>query len=140
MNRLYFLLTVMVVMLGALFATHEALAKVLTGTGGKDRLLGTDRDNRFTGRDGEDHLKGSRGADHLWGSRGTDKVYAGAYRIYVRDTSGLDYIACGAGFDNVESTHRADESLRPWPGWQLNGQLRDQGGRSTWQDGCSIYR
>jgi hypothetical protein len=46
MNRLYFLLTVMVVMLGALFATHEALAKVLTGTGGKDRLLGTDRDNR----------------------------------------------------------------------------------------------
>ncbi len=76
MNRLYILLTVMVVMLGALFATHEALAKVLTGTGGKDRLLGTDRDNRFTGRDGEDHLKGSRGADHLWGSRGNDKVYA----------------------------------------------------------------
>ena len=74
MNRLYFLLTVMVVMLGALFATHEALAKVLTGTGGKDRLLGTDRDNRFTGRDGEDHLKGSRG---------NDKVYAGADRIYT---------------------------------------------------------
>ena len=52
MNRLYFLLTVMVVMLGALFATHEALAKVLTDTGGKDRLLGTDRYNRFTGRAG----------------------------------------------------------------------------------------
>ena len=56
MNRLYILLTVMVVMLGALFATQEALAKVLTGTGGKDRLIGTDRENRFTGRDGEDHL------------------------------------------------------------------------------------
>jgi hypothetical protein len=56
MNRLYFLLTVMVVMLGALFATQEATAKVLTGTGGKDRLIGTDRENRFTGRDGEDHL------------------------------------------------------------------------------------
>jgi hypothetical protein len=140
MNRLYFLLTVMVVMLGALFATHEALAKVLTGTGGKDRLLGTDRDNRFTGRDGEDHLKSSRGAHHLWGSRGKDKVYAGADRIYVRDTGGLDYIACGAGFDKVGSTHRADESLRPGPGWHLNGRLRDEGGRSTWQDGRSIYR
>jgi hypothetical protein len=56
MNRLYFLLTVMVVMLGALFAEQEATAKVLTGTGGKDRLIGTDRENRFTGRDGEDHL------------------------------------------------------------------------------------
>jgi hypothetical protein len=121
----------MVVMLGALFATHEALAKVLTGTGGKDRLLGTDRDNRFTGRDGEDHLKGSRS---------NDKVYASADRIYVRDTGGLDYIACGAGFDNVGSTHRADESLRPGPGWHLNGRLRDEGGRSTWQDGRSIYR
>jgi hypothetical protein len=56
MNRLYFLLTVMVVMLGALFAGQEATAKVLTGTGGKDRLIGTDRENRFTGREGEDHL------------------------------------------------------------------------------------
>ena len=118
-------------MLGALFATHEALAKVLTGTGGKDRLLGTDRDNRFTGRDGEDHLKGSRS---------NDKVYAGADRICVRDTGELDYIACGAGFDNVGSTHRADESLRPGPEWHLNGRLRDEGGRSTWQDGRSIYR
>ena len=131
MNRLYFLLTVMVVMLGAFFAGQVATAKVLTGTGGKDRLLGTDRDNRFTGRNGEDHLKGSRG---------NDKVYAGADRIYVRDTGGLDYIACGAGFDKVESTHRADESLRPGPGWHLNGRLRDEGGRTTWQDGRSIYR
>jgi hypothetical protein len=55
MNRLYFLLTVMVVMLGALFAGQEATAKVLTGTGGKDRLIGTDKENRFTGREGEDH-------------------------------------------------------------------------------------
>ena len=43
MNRLYILLTMMVVMVGALSATHEALAKVLTGTAGEDTLVGTDR-------------------------------------------------------------------------------------------------
>src|SRR5918993_961793 len=43
MNRLYILLTVMVVMVLAFFAEHEALAKVLTGTAGHDTLLGTSR-------------------------------------------------------------------------------------------------
>ena len=57
MNRLYILLTVMVVMVRALFAGQEALAKVLTGTAGDDTLVGTDRDDRFTGRDGENRLK-----------------------------------------------------------------------------------
>jgi hypothetical protein len=149
MNRLYILLTVMVIMLGALFATHEALGKILTGTAGDDTLVGTDRDDRltgfrgddrFTGRDREDHLKGSRGndrlkgsrgADQLWGSRGddrlwgsrgndkifpgedNDKVYAGVGNdlIYARDTDGVDYIDCGAGFDKVETIHRSDETL-----------------------------
>ena len=78
MNRLYILLAVMVVMVGALFTGHEALAKVLTGTAGGDRLIGTDRDDHLRGRRRSDHLKGSRGADRIWGSRGNDKVYAGA--------------------------------------------------------------
>ena len=42
MYRLYILLTVMVVMVGTLFAGQEALAKVLTGTAGADTLVGTD--------------------------------------------------------------------------------------------------
>jgi len=42
MTRLHILLTVMVVMLGAFFANHEALARVLTGTSGDDTLVGTD--------------------------------------------------------------------------------------------------
>jgi Ca2+-binding RTX toxin-like protein len=122
MNRLYILLTVMVVMVGALFATHQALAKVLSGTAGDDTLLGTDGKDRLTGRAGEDHLKGSggedrlkgnRGNDRLWGGQGNDKVYAGygAERIYARDTGTLDYIDCGAGFDKVETIHRDDETL-----------------------------
>jgi Ca2+-binding RTX toxin-like protein len=140
MSRLYILLTVMVVMVGAFFAAHEAVAKVLTGTGGEDTLVGTDRNDRFTGRGGEDslkgrrgadrlkgsrgadHLKGNRGNDHLWGSRGNDKiipgegndkVYAGYGDdlIYARDTEGEDFIDCGGGFDKVETIHRDDESL-----------------------------
>jgi Ca2+-binding RTX toxin-like protein len=122
MNRLYILLTVVVVMAGAFFATHEALAKVLTGTAGEDTLVGTDRNDRLTGRAGVDHLKGSSGADHHWGSRGddkiipgedNDKVYAGAGKdlIYARDTDGVDHTDCGAGFDKVETIHRPDETL-----------------------------
>jgi hypothetical protein len=39
MNRLYILLTVMVVTVGALFSGQEALAKVLTGTERQDTLI-----------------------------------------------------------------------------------------------------
>jgi PIN domain nuclease of toxin-antitoxin system len=53
MNRLCILLTVMVVMVGAFFAAHEAVAKVLTGISGEDTLVGTARDNRLTGRGGD---------------------------------------------------------------------------------------
>jgi hypothetical protein len=49
MNRLYILLTVMVVMVGALFAGHQALAKILTGTAGDDTLVGTDGKDRLKG-------------------------------------------------------------------------------------------
>jgi Ca2+-binding RTX toxin-like protein len=140
MKRPYILLTVMVVTVGALFAGHEALAKVLTGTGGEDTLVGTDRDDRLTGRGGEDnlkgrraadrlkgslgedHLKGNRGNDRLWGGRGNDKiipgegndkVYAGYGddRIFARDTNGVDHIDCGPGFDKVETIHRDDVTL-----------------------------
>jgi hypothetical protein len=122
MKRLYIWFKVMVVMVGALFAGHQALAKVLTGTPGEDTLLGTDSHDRIDGRAGEDSLKGNRGNDHLWGGQGNDKiipgegnakVYAGYGDdlIYARDTERGDYIDCGAGFDKVETIHRDDETL-----------------------------
>ncbi len=131
MNRLYILLTVMVVMVGALFAGHEALAKVLTGTGGEDTLLGTDRDDRLDGRGGDDEIEGDGGNDRLKGrggddeieggsgndeiipGEGDDEVYAGAGddKIYARDTNGADFINCGPGFDEVETIHRDDRTL-----------------------------
>jgi hypothetical protein len=65
MNRLYILLTVMVVMLLAFFAAHEALAKILIGTALDDTLVGTDRDERFTGFRGADRLTGRDGENRL---------------------------------------------------------------------------
>src|SRR5215203_4927590 len=104
MNRLYILLTMMVVMVLAFFAGHEALAKVLTGTAGNDTLLGTSR---------ADHLSGSRGNDKIIPGEGNDKVYAGYGDdlIYARDTDGVDYIDCGPGHDQVETVHRDDNTL-----------------------------
>jgi Ca2+-binding RTX toxin-like protein len=132
MNRLYILLTVMVVMVGAppFFAAHEALAEVLTGTSGNDTLLGTDEEDYFKGRGGDDFLNGSGGNDYLNGGggediieggggndeiipgEGADVVYAGAGNdlIYARDTESFDYIDCGGGFNKVETIHRDDRT------------------------------
>src|SRR5215203_268201 len=111
MNRLCILLTVMVVMVGALFAGHEALAKVLTATG-DDTLVGTDREDRLKGRGGDDKIKGSGGNDEIIPGEGNDRVYAGAGddRFHARDPKGVDYIDCGAGFDEVETIHRDDKT------------------------------
>jgi Ca2+-binding RTX toxin-like protein len=131
MNWLHILLTVMVVMLAACFAGHEALAKVLTGTGGDDTLVGTNGSDRFKGSRGNDHLWGGRGNDHLRGSRGDDTIKGdhgndtiipgedddtvhagyGDDRIYARDTGDVDHISCGPGFDKVETVHVADKTL-----------------------------
>ena len=113
MNRLYILLTVMVVTLGALLAGHQALAEVLTGTSGDDTLLGTDKDDRLDGRGGDDEIEGGSGNDEILPGEGDDEVDAGVGNdlIYARDTDGVDYIDCGAGFDKVETIHRDDSTL-----------------------------
>jgi Ca2+-binding RTX toxin-like protein len=100
MKRLYILFTVIVVMVGALFAGHEALAKVLTGTAGNDTLVGTDGKDRLDGRGGDDEIEGDENVD----------AGAGNDLIYARDSDGVDYIDCGGGFDKVETIHRDDRT------------------------------
>jgi Ca2+-binding RTX toxin-like protein len=81
MNRLYILLTVMVVMVGALFAGHQVLAKVLSGTAGDDTLVGTDTNGRFTGLRGADSLTGHDGEapNTVRGEGGFDTCYGDKY-------------------------------------------------------------
>jgi hemolysin type calcium-binding protein len=107
MNRLYPLLTVMVVMVGApfFFVTHEALAEVFAGTDGNDTLFGTEGDDRLKGRGGDDKIYPGEGDDEVYAGSGNDDIYA-------RDTNGVDYIDCGAGRrDEVETIHRDDRTL-----------------------------
>jgi Ca2+-binding RTX toxin-like protein len=123
MNRLYILLTVIVVMVAVpLFSTHEALAEAFTGTALDNTLFGTEGDDFLTGRAGDDYLDAAGGNDTIEGGRGNDQiipgegadvVYSGAGndRIYARDTASVDVIDCGGGFDQVETIHRDDRTL-----------------------------
>src|SRR5688500_16682673 len=77
MNRLYILLTVMVVMVGALFSGQEALAEVLIGTAGEDTLVGTEGVDRLDGRGGDDRLDGLGGDDTIEGGDGGDEIFPG---------------------------------------------------------------
>jgi hypothetical protein len=101
MNRLYILLAVMVVMVGAFFVTHEALAKVLSGTGSDDTLVGTDRDDRINGGAGEDRIKGRGGDDHIKGKRGQDRLDGGSGKDHLRGGRGEDTIEGGGGKDKI---------------------------------------
>jgi hypothetical protein len=112
MTRLYILLTVILVMVGALFTGHEALARVLTGTGGEDTLVGTDGDDHIKGRAGEDgikgrggddHIKGNRGEDRLDGRSGEDRIKGGRGEDTIEGSSGKDKIIPGKGEDEVDA-------------------------------------
>src|SRR5215207_3401239 len=115
-NRLYILLTVMVVMAGALFVGQEALAKVFTGTAGDDTLVGTDGEDRLKGRAGEDRLKGRRGADRLKGNRGEDRLKGNRGNDKIIPGKGSDKVYAGAGNDRIYARHRRGGShrLRIW--------------------------
>ena len=98
MNRLYILLTVMVVMVGALFAGQEALAEVLTGTAGEDTLVGTDRGRppRRSRRRRHDQRRRRRTTKSSPAKATTTYSPEPATTcIFARDTDGRDYIDCG---------------------------------------------
>jgi hypothetical protein len=115
-NRLHILLTVMVVMAGALFVGQEALAKVFTGTAGDDTLVGTDGEDSLKGRAGEDRLKGRRGADRLKGNRGEDRLKGNSGNDKIIPGKGSDKVYAGAGNDRIYARHRRGGShrLRVW--------------------------
>src|SRR5919112_1365993 len=123
MNRLYILLTVMVVMVGVLLTGQEALAEVLIGTDSEDTLGGPKGPARLDGRAGDDRLDGLGGDDTIYGGDGKDEIFpgegdddvfagAGDDLIFARDTNGVDFIDCGDGFDEVETIHRDDKTKR----------------------------
>jgi hypothetical protein len=139
MNRLRILLTLIVMMVGALFVGHQALAKVLTGSAAEDTHWGPTGPTASTGAAGRTAsrvatgLTASRAAAGRISSRATAATTASgvaeattrsspakattrctlatATTSSTRDTDGVDYIDCGPGFDKVETIHRDDETL-----------------------------
>ena len=100
----------------SLFASHEVLAKVLTGTGSddtpRDRQRRSPRWARRRRRDRRRRRRrppqgtrrgrrdeGGSSNDEIFPGNGDDDVDAGAGNdlIYARDTDGVDYIDCGEG-------------------------------------------
>ncbi len=95
----------------ALVLAAPALAQIIKGTNGDDKLIGTKNADRLVGKDGNDTLRSSEGKDVVFGNEGNDfiksgqdfdeiKAGKGDDEIHTRDGE-LDYINCGPGEDLV---------------------------------------
>lgn len=94
-----------------LVAAGPALAKILKGTSGDDKLIGSKNGDKLIGRGGDDILRSSEGGDFILGNAGHDFIKSGKGfdeiragrgddEIHVRDGK-PDQIDCGPGEDTV---------------------------------------
>jgi serralysin len=105
MKRILLLSTMMAVTL--VVASGAALAVVLVGTNGDDRLEGTNGSDVLSGRGGDDVLLGYEGADAMSGGTGRDAVLGGndiGPQIGDRALAGGpggDFVGGGQGSDGL---------------------------------------
>src|SRR5215212_248184 len=69
-----------------------ALAAVLSGTDGHDRLVGGSESDLIYGKGGNDFLSGARGSDVVYGGPGND---------FMADLGGDDVLLGGTGDDTL---------------------------------------
>ena len=103
MRGLFLLFTMVVAMLFA--ASGMALAAVLTGTDGPDKLVGAAGGDSIVGLEGEDFLAGD---PTFFGPGGDDSLSGGPGRDQVYGRSGDDSVSGGPGNDEVSGTLGAD--------------------------------
>ena len=95
----------------ALVVAAPAIAKVLKGTNGDDKLIGSKNGDKLIGKGGNDILRSGKGGDLVIGGKGEDFIKGGQAfdeiragkgddEIHVRDGT-PDQIDCGAGEDTV---------------------------------------
>jgi len=77
--------------------TGDALANVLRGRGGADRLAGDEADDQLFGEDGDDALEGGLGDDTLDGGDGLDRADFASATAAIVFTVGDDSISDGQG-------------------------------------------
>ena len=101
----------MAIGLAASLLAMPAVAEVIRGTEGADRLAGTAKRDVLKGRKGDDRLSGKAGRDILVGGGGADKLFGGTGFdtlrggndddvINARDGE-PDLIICGRGVDRA---------------------------------------
>ncbi len=102
-----------------------AMAAVLNGTSGSDRLVGTAFSDIIRGYAGRDYIDGRGSADRLVGGpnadviidgplreQATDFIYAGGGRDRINTNNSpnhRDVIRCGFGFDTVVAADPIDQ-------------------------------
>ena len=110
-----------------------ALAKVIKGTNGQDRLIGTNGFDRINGYGGADFIDGGLGGDRLTGGRGNDTMYDGP----IRDRS-KDVIVASAGNDTVNIANKPNSRDIAYCGGGFDTLIADR--RIDRQSGCERIR
>jgi len=89
-------------------AGESAVAKLLVGTNGADRIVGTAKPDRITARGGNDRVNGRQGGDRISGSRGKDQI---------KGAQGDDRLSAGKGADQLNAVDGTkDGAINGGPG------------------------
>jgi RTX calcium-binding nonapeptide repeat (4 copies) len=91
----------------ALALSAPALAKILKGTPGDDKLIGSKNGDKLIGRGGDDILRSAEGGDLVIGNGGKDFIKAG---------KGFDEMRAGRGGDEIHARDGKEDQIDCGPG------------------------
>lgn len=91
----------------ALLLAVPALAKILKGTPGDDKLIGSKNGDKLIGRGGDDILRSAEGGDLVIGNEGAD---------FIKSGQGFDEIRAGKGGDEIHTRDGQPDEIDCGPG------------------------
>lgn len=91
----------------ALVVAVPAVAKILKGTPGDDKLIGSKNGDKLIGKAGEDILRSAEGGDLNVGGAGND---------FIKSGQGFDEIRAGRGKDEVHTRDGQPDQIDCGPG------------------------
>ena len=119
-----------------LVGSGVALAEVITGGPGDNKLIGTNRPDLIDGQGGNDKVFG-QGGDSVFGAKGDDDLLGGKdLRFYPRNEPGSDRLYGQQGDDRMDGDRGADR-LYGGPGDDQMQDGEDRGGPREFLSGGS---
>ena len=91
----------------ALVFAGPAVAKILKGTPGDDKLIGSKNGDKLIGRGGDDILRSSEGGDLVIGNGGDD---------FIKSGKGFDEVRSGKGDDEIHTRDGKPDQIDCGPG------------------------